>query len=220
MGHWGVSEFGKVELKSVVGDFSGVFHAQHVISNLHVHPPISGECAKIVLRNNFFRDDGKGNFNILVPVHRCVVIIFLNVQCEEPGIGCRHCTVEQELSLSHNGKRCGDDTGKIQFVTTHGDNHSVCFSLVGLDTGHKLGVGDLVAGWNVAAKNKKDCVSASGHVCANTLGDVGDVVGEVVGPDVLVRPLYEVKVFQGVAGHLVDDRVCRARGIFGYKDDR
>ena len=34
-----------------------------------------------------------------------------------------------------------------------------------------------------------------------------EVVGEAVGPYVLVRPSYEVASFQGVAGHLVEDRV-------------
>ena len=27
--------------------------------------------------NNLFGDDGKGKFNILIPVHRCVVVFFL-----------------------------------------------------------------------------------------------------------------------------------------------
>ena len=46
------------------------------------------------------------------------------------------------------------------------------------------------------------------------------VVVKSVVPDVLVWPLYEVAVFQGVAGHLVDDGVGRARGIVGHKGDR
>ena len=53
--------------------FSGLFQAWHALLNLHVHPPISGNCAKVVLGNNLFGYDGKGNFHILVPVHRCVL---------------------------------------------------------------------------------------------------------------------------------------------------
>ena len=101
-------------------------------------PPIGDKCTKVVLDDNFFGGDGKGNFYILVPVHRCVVIIFFNVWCEGPGIGCQHCTVEQSLSCGKTVARCGGDTRKIQFVATHGDTHSVCFNLVGSDTGHKL----------------------------------------------------------------------------------
>ena len=96
----------------------------------------------------------------------------------------------------------------------------MCFSLVGSDSGHKLGVDDFAAGWNVAATNKKDCGSASGNACANTLCEADEVFSEAVGPDVLVRPSYEVAVFQGVTGHLFDDRVGGAWGVFGYKGDR
>ena len=63
-----------MELDSVVGYFAGLFQAWHALPNLHIHPPISGECARVVLGNIFFRDDGKGNFHILVPVHRCFEI--------------------------------------------------------------------------------------------------------------------------------------------------
>ena len=72
----------------------------------------------------------------------------------------------------------------------------MCFSLVGSDTGHKLGVDDFAAVWNVAATNKKDCVSASGHACANTFGEAADIIGESVVPDILVRPSYGMSVFQ------------------------
>ena len=137
--------------------------------------------------NNFFGDDGKGNFHIFIPLHRCVVIKN-DFQCEEPGIGCRHCIVDQSLSCSQTGARCGGYTGKIYFVASHGDTQSVCFSIVGSDTGHKLGVGEFASVWNVAATNKKYCVSASGHACANTLGKADEVVGEAMGPDVLVWP--------------------------------
>ena len=65
-----------MELESVVVKFSSMFQAWHALPNLHVHSTISGECAEVVLGNNFFRDDGKGNFHIIVPVHRCVVIYF------------------------------------------------------------------------------------------------------------------------------------------------
>ena len=51
--HWGVAEFGKVEFESVVGDFSGLFQVKHFYQNLHLHPPISGKCAKVVLGNIF-----------------------------------------------------------------------------------------------------------------------------------------------------------------------
>ena len=93
----------------------------------------------------------------------------------------------------------------------------MCFSLVGSDSGHKLGVDDFAAGWNVAATNKKDCGSASGNACANTLGKAAEVVGESVGPNFPVRPSYEVAVFQEVTGHLVDDRVGRSQGVIGDK---
>ena len=71
-----------MELEFVVGGFSGLFQAWHALTNIHVHPPISGNCAKVVLGNNFFRDNGKGDFHILVPVHRCVVIKKIDFQCE------------------------------------------------------------------------------------------------------------------------------------------
>ena len=87
--------------------------------------------------NNLLGGDGKGNFHILVPVHRCVVIKKIGVQYEEPVIGCKHCTVEQALSRVKTGARCGGDTRKIPFFATHGDMHSLCFSLAGSDTGHK-----------------------------------------------------------------------------------
>ena len=45
------------------------------------------------------------------------------------------------------------------------------------------------------------------------------VVVKAVVLDVLVWPLYEVAVFQGVAGHLVDDGVGRAQGIVGHEGD-
>ena len=56
------------------------------LPNLHVQSPISGKCKKFVLGNNLFGYDGKGNLSILIPVHRCVVIMFFDFQCEEPGI--------------------------------------------------------------------------------------------------------------------------------------
>ena len=62
--------------------------------------------------------------------------------------------------------------------------------------------------------------NASGHSCSNTLGEEAKVVDESVVPDVLVWTFYEVAVFQGVAGRLVDDRVGRAWGVVGYKGDR
>ena len=86
--HWGIAEFGKVDLESVIVNFAGLYQAWHALPNIHLHPPISGECVKVVLGNNFFGDYGKGNFHVLVPVHRCVVIKKIDVQCEEPGIGC------------------------------------------------------------------------------------------------------------------------------------
>ena len=73
MCHCSVAKFGKVDFESVVGDFS----AWHALPNIHVYPPISDECTKVVLGNNFFGDDGKGNFHILVPFHRWVVISFM-----------------------------------------------------------------------------------------------------------------------------------------------
>ena len=68
----------------------------------------------------------------------------------------------------------------------------MCFSLVGSDTGHKLQVGEFADGWNFTSTNKKDCVSASGNGCDNTLCEADEVFSESVGPDVLVRPSYEV----------------------------
>ena len=186
--------------------------------SMYTHPSVAS--AKILYWAKFLRGDGKGNFHILIPVHRCVVIDNIYVQCEEPGIGCRHCTIYQALSRSQTGARCGGDTEKIQFVATHSDTHYVCFSLVGSDTGHKSGVGDFAASWNVAATNKKYCVSASGNACAKTLYETAEVVGKAVGPDVLIWPSCEVSVFQVVAVNLVDDRVGHARGIVGYKGDR
>ena len=96
----------------------------------------------------------------------------------------------------------------------------MCFSLVGSDTAHKLCVSDFAASWNVAATNKKDRVSSSGHVCSHTLYEAAEVVNEAVGPYVLVCPLYEVAVFQGVSVHLVDDIFGRAQGVIGNRSDR
>ena len=73
--HWGVAEFGKVELESVVGKFSGLFQAWYTLLNIYVNPPISGKCVNVVFGDNFFGGDGTGNFHILVPIHRCVVIL-------------------------------------------------------------------------------------------------------------------------------------------------
>ena len=70
------------------------------------------------------------------------------------GIWCRICTVDQAISCSQTGAICGGDTRKIQFVATHGDRHSVCFSLVESDTGPTLIVGDFATVWNVAGTNK------------------------------------------------------------------
>ena len=50
--------------------------------------------------------------------------------------------------------------------------------------------------------------------------EAAEVVGEAVGPYVIVCPSYEVAVFQGVAGHLVNDRLGRAQGAVGYGGDR
>ena len=50
--------------------------------------------------------------------------------------------------------------------------------------------------------------------------EAAKVVGEAVVPDVLVRPSYEVVIFQEVTGNLVDYRVGRAWGVVGYKGDR
>ena len=71
--------------------------------------------------------------------------------------------------------------------------------------------------WNVTATNKKNCFSAIGHACANTLFEEVEVVGEAVVPYVLIWPSYEVAVLQRLAGHLVNDRFGRAWGIVGYK---
>ena len=66
----------------------------------------------------------------------------------------------------------------------------------------------------------KNCVSASGHACSNSLCKAAEVVGKAVGLYVLVQTLYEVAVLQGVAGQLVNDRVGRTWGVVGYKGDR
>ena len=50
--------------------------------------------------------------------------------------------------------------------------------------------------------------------------EAAEVVGKALGENVLVHPLYEVAVFQGVTGHLVDERSDRSRGVFGHEDDR
>ena len=50
--------------------------------------------------------------------------------------------------------------------------------------------------------------------------EAAEVVGEAVGPAVLVWTLYEVAVFQGVAGHLINDGVGRTRGVVGHQGDR
>ena len=50
--------------------------------------------------------------------------------------------------------------------------------------------------------------------------EAAEVSGKDVGPDVLVQPLYEVSVFQGVTGHLVNDRVGCVQGVVGYNGDR
>ena len=73
--HWGIAKFAKVKFESIVGNFPGLFKAWHAFLNLNVHPPISSECAKVVLGNNFFMDDGQRKFHIFVPVYRYVVII-------------------------------------------------------------------------------------------------------------------------------------------------
>ena len=80
--------------------------------------------------------------------------------------------------------------------------------------------GDFGAGWNVEATNNNKIVSASGNVCSNTLCEADEVIGEDAGPDVLFWPLYELAIFQVVAGHLVDEIVGRARGIVGHEGDR
>ena len=66
----------------------------------------------------------------------------------------------------------------------------------------------------------KNCFSASGHACSNTLCQVAKVVVKAVVLDVLVWPLYEVELFQGVDGHLFDARVGRARCVVGYEGGR
>ena len=43
---------------------------------------------------------------------------------------------------------------------------------------------------------------------------------QAVGPDDLVWPSYEVAIFQGLASHLVDDRVGLTRGVVDYEGDR
>ena len=79
----------------------------------------------------------------------------IDFQCEEQGIGCQQCNIDQSFSCGKAGARFGGDTGKIQFVATHGDTHSVCFNLVGLDTAHESLEGEFAAVWDVAATNKK-----------------------------------------------------------------
>ena len=59
---------------------------------------------------------------------------------------------------------------------------------------YKLGVDDFADVWNVAATNKKYCVSVIGHACAHTLGETAEVFGEAVVPYVLVWTYYEVEV--------------------------
>ena len=47
--------------------------------------------------------------------------------------------------------------------------------------------------------------------------EAAEVIGEAVGQDVLFRPSYEVAVFQGVAGHIVDVIVGRVRASLAIR---
>ena len=70
----GVPEFLEVEPEAVVGDAVSLLQPGHAFSDFHKNSAIRGERAELILGNDLFGDNVQGNFHILVPLHRGIVV--------------------------------------------------------------------------------------------------------------------------------------------------
>ena len=90
----GVTEFCEVEPEAVVGDAAILLQPWHAFSDFHINLAIQGEGAELILGDDFFGDHVQGHFNILVPLHRGIVVKIDEVQGHELGQGSGHRDVD------------------------------------------------------------------------------------------------------------------------------
>ena len=83
----GISKLGEMQMEAFIRNAPGLFQAWHSFADFHINSSVGGQGAKIVLADDFVRDNVQGNLHVFVPGHWSVIIKVFYVQGQEPGIG-------------------------------------------------------------------------------------------------------------------------------------
>ena len=89
------------------------------------------------MKDDFFRNDVKGDLHLFVTFHGCVIVKVINLKDKEASIGSRYGDVEQIFFCEAGGISCGD-AGEIQFITIHSDMYVMGFCLMKSNFGDEL----------------------------------------------------------------------------------
>lgn len=204
--YWSISEFRKVGLEAVVGDFSSLFQTWHALSNFDVDVAVFGDKREeIVLVDDFLWNELDRELHVLIAFHGCAIVKILDIQDHEFGIWSRDGAVEETFGGGETGALCRGHAGEIEFVAADSDSDSMGFVFGGSNGGNEASIGDFPAFRHSGAGDEINCVGTGGHTGTYALCEASEIIGQCFDPDLFVWAAAEGIVLEGLSGDFVDD---------------
>jgi hypothetical protein len=191
----------------------------HPLSNLDVHPAIrSDNVAKVVMDNNFVRDDVNTETHVFRVWHRGVEVEIGEVDAQKLGPRGTDGGVDEEFGRGEISGWCALVAWIVDAIAANGEPNAMFLLFLWSVIAANAAVGGAFVSWNVWLGDENACVG-DGDI-SDTLEESPDFIGKTMGTNLLVFVhLHKVTIFKDITCVVINDGANEVNGgVRGWRD--